>query len=145
VDIQNMSPREAADRLFNRVMTAASSGNVAEMTQFLPMAIQSYDMARPLDQDGFFHLSLLHQQGEDWAAALAAAEEGLATYPNHLLNLSAAGNSAAGLGDQEQARSFFQRFLDAYEEESVLELPEYQAHQNMFADMKVAAEEYVGG
>ena len=38
-DISNMSPIEAADRLFNRVMQATSSGDSAQAQAFLPMAI----------------------------------------------------------------------------------------------------------
>jgi len=145
VDLANMSPRQAADQLFNRVMTSASAGNTAEVEQFLPMAIQSYDMARPLDQDGFFHLALLQGQAADWAAAITAAEEGLATYPDHLLNLSVAADAAASAGDEAQARQFYQRFLDAYDVESIKQLPEYQAHGTMFPEMKSAAEAYISG
>jgi len=145
VDLASMSPREAADALFNRVMTAASSGNTGEMEQFLPMAIQSYDIARPLDQDGFFHLALLNGQAADWPAAMAAAEEGLAIYPTHLLNLSVAADAARSSGDDAQARIYYQRFLDAFEAESIKPLPEYQAHGTMFTEMRSAAEAYVSG
>jgi tetratricopeptide (TPR) repeat protein len=145
LDIANMSPREAADRLFNRVMTAVSQGNIDEAQQFLPMAIQSYDMARPLDQDGLFHLSLLHQQLPDFPAALRVAQEALAENPDHLLNLSAAGQAAIGTGDTAAAVEFFQHFLDVYEVESQKPLPEYQAHGNMLPEMKAEAERNVGG
>ena len=111
-DLANMSPREAADRLFNRVMTAVAADKSAEWAQFLPMAIQSYDMARPLDQDGLFHLSMLQSQNQDYPAALAAAQEGLATNPDHLLNVNAAAHSAAAAGDSALASQYYQHFLD---------------------------------
>jgi len=144
-DLANMPPREAADRLFNRVMTAVASNNTAEWAQFLPMAIQSYDMARPLDQDGLFHLSMLHSQNQDPQAALAVAQEGLETYPDHLLNLNAAAHSAAALGDSALAGEYYQRFLDVQAVEEGKGLPEYQAHANMFPEMRAEAEAFLGG
>lgn len=145
LDLASMSPREAADRLFNRVMTAASAGNTAEVAQFMPMAIQSYDMARPLDQDGLFHLALLNAQAGDFPAALAAAQEGLAENPDHLLNLSVAGDAAAMIPDDALARQYYQHFLDVYEDETIKPFPEYQAHGSMFPEMKLNAEAYLGG
>jgi hypothetical protein len=144
-DLANMPPREAADRLFNRVMTAVASNNTAEWAQFLPMAIQSYDMARPLDQDGLFHLSMLHSQNQDSQSALAVAQEGLETYPDHLLNLNAAAHAAAALGDSALAGEYYQRFLDVQAVEEGKGLPEYQAHANMFPEMRAEAEAFLGG
>lgn len=144
-DLANMSPREAADRLFNRVMTAVASNNTAEWAQFLPMAIQSYDMARPLDQDGLFHLSMLHSQNQDPEAALAVAQEGIDLNPDHLLNLNAAAHAAAAAGDSALAREYYQHFLDVVDVEQAKGLPEYQAHQNMFPEMTAEAEAFLGG
>lgn len=144
-DLANMPPREAADRLFNRVMTAVASDNTAEWAQFLPMAIQSYDMARPLDQDGLFHLSMLHSQNQDSQSALAVAQEGLETYPDHLLNLNAAAHAAAALGDTALAEQYYQRFLDVQSVEEGKGLTEYQAHANMFPEMRAEAEAFLGG
>ncbi len=144
-DIANMPPREAADRLFNRVMTAVAANNTAEWAQFLPMAIQSYDMARPLDQDGLFHLSMLHSQNQDPQAALAVAREGLDTNPDHLLNLNAAANAAVTAGDSAAATEYYQRFLDVFDVEQAKGLAEYQAHANMFPEMTAEAEAFLGG
>ena len=41
VDLSSMTPREAADRLFNRVMTAVAADDSTEVVSFLPMAIRS--------------------------------------------------------------------------------------------------------
>lgn len=38
-DLSKMAPREAADRLFNRIMMASEQGNQAEALRFVPMAI----------------------------------------------------------------------------------------------------------
>jgi tetratricopeptide (TPR) repeat protein len=144
-DLANMPPREAADRLFNRVMTAVSANNTAEWAQFLPMAIQSYDMARPLDQDGLFHLSMLHSQNQDPQSALAVAREGLELNPDHLLNLNAAAHAAAAAGDSAAAAEYYQHFLDVFEAEQTKGLAEYQAHGNMFPEMTAEAEAFLGG
>jgi hypothetical protein len=62
VDLSSMTPRQAADRLFNRVMQAASSNDEAEVLRFLPMAIGAHDLVEDLDVDGKFHLVLLRMQ-----------------------------------------------------------------------------------
>ena len=49
VDLSSMTPREAADRLFNRVMTAVAADDSTEVVSFLPMAIRSLELAEPLD------------------------------------------------------------------------------------------------
>src|SRR5688500_15606883 len=46
-DLSSMSPNEQADRLYDRVMRAATSGDEPMVQQFLPMAIQAHEMARP--------------------------------------------------------------------------------------------------
>ena len=89
-----MTPREAADRLFNRVMTAVSVDDSTEAGMFLPMAIAAFELAEPLDTDGKFHLVLLHLTGQFNAKALEGAEEILLEHPNHLLGLAMAGDGA---------------------------------------------------
>ena len=37
-DLSKMTPREAADRLFNRIMTAAERGDTQEALRFVPMS-----------------------------------------------------------------------------------------------------------
>lgn len=145
IDLASLTPREAADRLFNRVMTAVTQGDTAVAVQFLPMAVQAYDMARPLDQDGFFHMGMLQIEAQDFPGALASAQEGLAADPDNLLNLSIAGQAAAATGDSTSATQFFQRFLDVYDAQIVQPKPEYQAHANLLPEMKAEAEAYLGG
>ena len=84
-DLSTMTPVEAANRLFNRVMTAVAAGDSTEAQQFMPMAIGAYERARPLDHDGLFHLSMLQRTAMQLEAALGTAEEILEDNPNHLL------------------------------------------------------------
>jgi hypothetical protein len=135
-----MTPREAADRLFNRVMTAVSVDDSAEAGTFLPMAIAAFELAEPLDTDGRFHVVLLHLTGRFNAEALEGAEEILSEQPNHLLGLAMAGDASLALGDSASTRRYYRRWLDAYETETAKDLLEYRDHVAMFAEMQVTAE-----
>lgn len=127
-DISSMSPIEAANRLYNRVMTAVSSGDSLEAQQFMPMAIAAYQRARPLDHDGLFHLSLLNRTAGNFEAALAQAHEILEEDPNHLLGRVAAAEAAVELGELEEAETHYRTILEVYDDEVARELPEYQDH-----------------
>ena len=148
VDLGSMTPREAADRLFIRVMTAVEAGNVTEAAQFLPMAIAAYDLIPALSLDDRFHLSLLHAQGGDGASALAVAEACLAVRPSHLLCLGAAAEAAILLGDDAKARAHYQTLVDVYEEEEQADLVEYGpqwegGHANLLPVLRGEAAEYL--
>lgn len=135
------TPREQADRLFNRIMTEQAGGDTAQAKFFLPMALEAYGMAGDLDADGLYHLALLQVLGGDYTGARATAERVLATSPNHLLALSAAGNAARDEGDRAAAKKYYDRFLAAYPTESSrTDLPEYRDHGRAFPDLKAEAE-----
>lgn len=144
-DISNLTPRQAADRLFNRIVQAQEQGDSVEMVTFLPMAIAAYERAEPLDADGGFHLSLLERLALEFQAALATAESVLATQPNHLLNLHAAAEAAVGLEDDRRAREYFTRFRDNYESERASDVEEYQIHSMLLPRMKDDADRYLAG
>lgn len=143
VDLSQMTPREAADRLFGRVMSAAETGDSTQALQFLPMAIQAYDRARPLDSDGLFHLSTLQRTDLDLEAALATARDGLATTPEHLLLLHAAGEAARELGDLDSADAFYATILDAWEREMASGNLDYDAHSSMMSTIQENAREQI--
>lgn len=137
------TPREQADRLFNRIMTERESGDTAQAKFFAPMAVQAYEMAGQLDADGLYHLSLIHIVAGNFSAARETAERILATSPNHLLALSAAANAARAAGDDSAARAYFQKFIQSYDTESKATRPEYQDHGKMFPEMKTEAEGFL--
>lgn len=139
------TPREQADRLFNRVMTERERGDTAQARFFVPMAVQAYELAGAQDADALYHVSLLHHVAGDYDAALAAARQVLATSPNHLLALSAAGNAARDKGDSAAARGFYQQFISAYETESASARQEYVDHGNMLPQLKSEAEAFLRG
>ena len=136
--------RANADRLFNRIMMATEQGNEAEVAQFMPMAIQAYGMVENLDDDGLFHLAMLHLTAGSHDQALETAGRILADDPNHLLGLAVAAQAAEGAGDTEQAREYWNRFLDAYDTEAGRPLPEYVDHQPILPEYRAMAREATG-
>ena len=143
IDLNSMSPREAADRLFDRVMQAASIGDSLVAAQFLPMAIQAYERAAPLDLDGRFHLSTLQRTEGDFATALATAEQALAEGPDHLLLLYAAGEAAREAADGAVARAHFQHLVDVYDAQMASGNPDYEAHTTMMDSIREEASAYL--
>lgn len=145
VDLASMTPREAADRLFTRVMAAMEQGNDSEAMSFLPMAIDAYGLARPLDDDGLYHLALLQGATGDFAASLATATEGLATTTEHLLLLSSAAEAAKELGDETAALGYYTLLLDAWDREMALLRQEYTDHSRILPLLREDAENYLAG
>lgn len=145
VDLNSMTPIQAADRLFNRVMEAASQGDSLQAQQFMPMALGAYERARPLTADGLFHLSLLQLTGGMLAEALASAQEILASNPDHLLALSAAGEIAVAMGRTEEAATYYQHIVEVYDEQMANPLQEYRDHDRTVAPLKTNAEAFLAG
>lgn len=122
------TPREQADRLFNRIMQASAAGDSAEVSFFLPMALAAYRQAGPLDADGLYHLSVLEVAAGDPAAARATAERILEAEPDHLLGLAAAARAARDAGENAAARRYYARLLEVYDVQRQRALPEYGDH-----------------
>jgi tetratricopeptide (TPR) repeat protein len=143
VDLSTMTPREAAERLFNRVMAALSEGNQAEVESFLPMAIDAYGLVPDLDADGHFHLSLLQQAAGDYGPALETAERVLQDDPDHLLARYAAAEAARELGRDQEARAHFAHVLEVFDAEVERGLPEYQEHSGFLPTIRETAERFL--
>lgn len=139
------TPREQADRLFNRVMQAHGAGDVEQVSFFVPMAIMAYQQAGELDADGLYHLSLLETIGGDPVSGLATAERILATEPDHLLALAAAAQAADAQGDRTTAARYYERLLAVFDSERGRPRPEYMDHASIFSAYREEAEEYLGG
>jgi tetratricopeptide (TPR) repeat protein len=140
-----MTPIDAATRLFDRVMRSISAGDSTGAQAFLPMAIAAYDIARPLDHDGLFHLSMLNRTAMNLEAALDNALEVLEEDPNHLLALAAAAEAAIELGLPQEAEQHYRRIYQIYDEESTRALEEYEAHSAILVALKDDAERYLAG
>ena len=83
-DISNMSPRERFNRLYNRVMQAAQSGDEATVTRFTPMALMAYAQLDTVDADARYHMALLKVHTGDVEASGALGDSILTQSPGHL-------------------------------------------------------------
>lgn len=143
VDLSSMTPRERADRLFNRVMEGMSGGDTTRIGFFTDMAIQAYAAVPERNADLYYHLGELYRVKGDVDGARAQADTILAMDPNHLFGLFGAATTEQARGNDAQARAFYQRFLDGYAAQVARNLPEYQEHQQGLPAMRAAAQSVV--
>jgi hypothetical protein len=129
-DLSTMTPRERFDRLFNRIMTAAETGDTAEVARFLPMATMAYAQLDTVNADARYHMAMLSLQGGDPRSALAQADSIAASAPQHLFAFLIREAEAARRGDTGGVRSAREGFLAAYDQEMALERVEYAEHRN---------------
>jgi len=128
-DLSTMSPREAADRLFNRVMIADEQGNDGEVEQFAPMAVAAYDQLESMDLDAIYHVGLIQAAAGNAAAAAGAIERLRAVVPNHLLATLLDYRLATDANDQTKAERAIERFKSHYEDEIQVDRREYREHR----------------
>ena len=145
VDPLSGTPREQADRLFDRIMRESSNGNVDQARFFTPMAIQAYGMAEPLDADGLYHLSLVQAVAGDFNASQATAQRILDAMPTHLLGLAALAEAALGAGDTATGRQAWRTWLDNLLTEKAKGLPEYTDHAPILETYEATARKLLGG
>jgi hypothetical protein len=145
VDLSSMTPREAADRLFNRVMQSVAGGDSAQAQRFLPMAISAYGRVAELDADGHYHLAILQLVAGDARAARAEADTILTRDPRHLFGLFTAAQAEKTMGNAAASKALYQRFLNAYDAEVKRALPEYKEHEQALPPMKEEAQRQVAG
>lgn len=144
VDLASMTPRERADRLFNRVMEGTADGDTAGTGFFSDMAIQAYGMVEERDADLHYHLAELYHLRGDAPAARTHADSILAADPGHLFGLFTAARAEALRGDRAAALPLFRRFVDGYAAEFARNLPEYQGHAQGLPAMRAEAERALG-
>lgn len=130
VDLSKMSPREAADRLFNRVIMASEQGNTEEALRFAPMAIQAYERVSRLDADAHYHMGLIYSVMGDFDAVRDQISIIRQFAPNHLLALILEHDLAEKAGNPFGAARAAAAFADAYDAEIMAGRPEYEAHRN---------------
>lgn len=145
VDLSAMTPRERADRLFNRVMQNISAGDTTQARFFMPMALSAYADVPDLDSDGHYHVAVLNLAGGDPSAARARADSILAQVPTHLFGLFTAAQAEQALGNAEAARELYGRFQEAFAAESALARSEYTEHAAVMPLMQQEAAQMVGG
>ena len=145
VDLSSMSPRQAADRLFNRVMAANERGDTVEALKFAPMALQAYDGLGTLDNDARYHVALNHMVGEDIKSTRAQLDKLRQSAPNHLLGIMLEHQIAERSGKKDSAARAYKAFLAAYDAEIAKGRAEYQDHQSSLERFHKAAQASMAG
>jgi len=141
-DLSSMSPREAADRLYNRIMTAHEAGDSAQVNFFAPMALQAYGNlgSDQLDPDARLHLGLVQLA---IGAAVPAAAQGdtiLKKVPSHLFGWLLKARAADALNNAAEAKRDYQAFMRNYDSEIAKKRPEYTEHSQMLQDTRSRAQ-----
>lgn len=138
-DISNMSPRERFNRLYDRVMKAAQSGDAATATRFTPMALAAYAQLDTVDSDARYHAALLEVHAGDLQGTLALADTMLAKSPGNLLAYMVRGSAARfGKDDAALARAYAD-FLAHYDAEIRKSDPGYTEHHTAIEDFRTQA------
>jgi tetratricopeptide (TPR) repeat protein len=137
------TPREQADRLFDRIMTTYEKGDTAQARFFLPMGMAAYQQAGDLDDDGLYHLALLQTAAGQYSDAIASTKKILAKDADHLLALGAAAEAAENAGDNTAAREYNEHFLRVYDVEKKKTKEEYVEHSRVLPQYEAAARKYL--
>ncbi|MEZ4412159.1 MAG: zinc ribbon domain-containing protein [Gemmatimonadales bacterium] len=138
-DLSTMTPREQFDRLYNRIMRAAESGDQQTVTQFTPMALVAYERLEIIDADARFHLATLKLHSGDVAGASAIADTLLMKDPGHLFGYVIQGTVARWNKDDAALKKAYKDFLSHYDAEMKKGRPEYGDHERMMTDFQQAA------
>jgi hypothetical protein len=129
IDLTTMTPRERFDRLYDRVMRAAESGDEATVTQFSPMALAAYDQLDAIDTDARYHAAMIRMHTGDPEGAAALADTIRTATPTHLFSFVIHATLARQRGDQARLRLEHAGFLEHYDAELAAQRPEYGQHQ----------------
>lgn len=143
-DISAMSPRERFNRLYNRVMQAAQSGDEATVARFTPMALMAYAQLDTIDADARYHAALLEVHTNEVDAARAQGDTILRQTPGHLFGYIIQGTVARFRKDEKALDRAYGGFLEHYDAEMKADRPEYQEHRRSLDDFRSAALESGG-
>ncbi len=143
-DISRMTPRERADRLFDRIVRAAEAGDTAQVMQFQPMALSAYAMLGQQDSDSRYHVGLIHSLAGNFAAARAQLDSLRTVEPDHLLGAMLAFTLAELTEDADGREQAYRAFLEAYDAEIASQKAEYLAHEPAIQSFITAARRALG-
>ena len=128
-DISSLSPRERADRLYDRVMRLASENKTDSATFFASMAVGAYEALAPLDLDLRYDYGRMAEMSGNLALAQSQADSILRAAPDHLLGLILGARVAQLKGDKAGQRRYLTRLMGAQAAELAKNLEEYQRHR----------------
>jgi hypothetical protein len=143
-DLSTMSPREQADRLFNRIMTLHEAGKADSVSFFAPMALQAYaSLGAAMDADARLHLGLVQLAIGQADGAAAQGDTIIRGARTHLFGWLLEGQAALEARDSASARRAFRTYLQNYQAERGKNLPEYAEHGTMLQEARDEAERLV--
>jgi double zinc ribbon protein len=143
-DISAMSPRERFDRLFDRIMRAAESGDSVTVVQFGPMAISAYGMLDSVNIDARYHAAMLHLAMGELPAAAALADSILTEAPGHLFGYVVRGEVAERRNRSAELTASYRDFLAHYDAEMKLGRVEYGEHRPVLDNFRTRARASLG-
>jgi double zinc ribbon protein len=129
-DISQLTPRQRADRLFDRIMALHERGRTDSIQFFAQMAIPAYQMLRPLDLDARYDMGRIAEVAGLTDFARAQADTILRAEPNHLLGLVLAIRASRLAGSESAATAFERRLIAAEPAERRRDLVEYTRHRS---------------
>jgi hypothetical protein len=134
-DISAMSPRERAERLYDRAMRAQQEGKADSATFFASMATIAYGQIGESTLDDHYDLGRLALLAGQTPLASAEADTILAARPTHLLGLMLQEDAARASGATAKASAAHARLLASANAERKLQLPEYLQHATEIASL----------
>lgn len=138
-DLSSMTPRERFDRLFNRIMRSAESGDESAVGTFAPMALQAYAMLDSVDADARYHAALIMLHTGDVSGAQALADTISKFQPGHLFGTVIRGTIARFQQDPKALDAAYAEFLKNYDRENAAGRAEYGEHPRALQDFLEAA------
>jgi hypothetical protein len=138
-DISRMSPKERFDRLYQRVMSAARTGDTAASRRFMPMAIAAYEMLDSVNADTRYHAAMLRLHAGDAAGARALGDSIVKSDSTNLLGYVLLGTVARFQRDSAALAPIYAAFTRRYDKEIARGRPEYEEHRTAIADFRRAA------
>ena len=127
-DLSQLSPRELAYELFDRVMRAHEQGNQSEVAQFASMAISAHGQLGEMDRDSRYHVGLLYAVAGPMELALVQADSLESESPGHLFAAMLRGSVSRVRADTVALHRAYRSFLDNYSREMATGKAEYQEH-----------------
>ena len=128
-DISSMSPRERADRLYDRVMRLSSEGKSDSASFFATMAAQAYELVGPLDNDLKYDFGRMSEMAGNLAEAQTQADAILASNPDHLLGLILGARVAQLKNDEGTRQKLYKKLLAVEQVEQAKSIEEYTRHK----------------
>jgi hypothetical protein len=138
-DISNLTPAQRFERLYQRVITAAQSGDQATVNQFMPMATAAFGMLDTITVDARYHMAMLELHVGDMNAAQAQADTIRKGDPDHLFSYVISAAVGRFRKDDRSRDAAYREFMKRYDREIATKKPEYTEHQSMLDEVKRAA------